>query len=50
MGTCSNPELPSDPATFSKDDFNVLRNTLQQPISLIDFNYLTSKEFFDEVL
>jgi hypothetical protein len=49
-GLAQNPELPSDSATFSKDDFNVLRNTLQQFIPLIDFNYLTSKEFFDEVL
>jgi hypothetical protein len=49
-GLAQNPELPSDPATFSKDDFNVLKNSLQQLIPLIDFNYLTSKEFFEEVL
>ena len=29
-GLAQNPELPSDPTSFSKDDFNTLKNTLQQ--------------------
>jgi hypothetical protein len=49
-GLAQNPELPSDPAIFSKDDFNVLKNTLQRLIPFIKFNNLTSKEFSDEVL
>ncbi|PKY17882.1 hypothetical protein RhiirB3_404799, partial [Rhizophagus irregularis] len=49
-GLAQNPELPSDLATFSKDDFNVLKNTLQQLIPFIKFNNLTSKEFSDDVL
>uniref|UniRef100_U9UMS6 Kelch-like protein 17 n=1 Tax=Rhizophagus irregularis (strain DAOM 181602 / DAOM 197198 / MUCL 43194) TaxID=747089 RepID=U9UMS6_RHIID len=49
-GLAQNPELPSDPATFSKEDFNVLKNTLQQLIPFIKFNNLTSKEFSEKVL
>jgi hypothetical protein len=49
-GIAQNPELPSDPAIFSKNDFNILKNTLQQFIPFIRFNKLTSKEFSDEVL
>ncbi|UZO02468.1 uncharacterized protein OCT59_020948 [Rhizophagus irregularis] len=49
-GLAQNPELPSDLAIFSKDDFNVLKNTLQQLIPFIKFNNLTSKEFSDDVL
>jgi hypothetical protein len=49
-GLAQNPELPSDPTTFSKDDFNVLKNTLQQCIPFIKFFNLTSKEFLDKVL
>ncbi|UZO02473.1 uncharacterized protein OCT59_020953 [Rhizophagus irregularis] len=49
-GLAQNPGLPSDPATFSKDDFNVLKNTLQQLIPFIEFTNLTPKEFSDEVL
>ncbi|RIA88081.1 hypothetical protein C1645_826921 [Glomus cerebriforme] len=45
-----NPELPSDPTSFSKDDFNTLRNTLQQCISFIRFCSLASKEFLKKVL
>jgi hypothetical protein len=40
-------ELPSDPASFSKDNFNALKNTL---LPFIKFYNLTSKEFFDKVL
>jgi hypothetical protein len=49
-GLAHNPELPSDPSTFSKDDFNALKNTLQHLIPFFKFNNLTSKEFSDEVL
>ena len=34
-GIAQNPELPSDPTTFSKEDFKTLKNTLQPCISLI---------------
>ena len=49
-GLAQNPELPSDPASFSKDDFNTLKNTLQQCIPFIRFYNLSSKEFLDKVL
>ncbi|RIA83111.1 hypothetical protein C1645_834282 [Glomus cerebriforme] len=49
-GFAQHPELPSDPTILSKDEFNVLRNTLQQCIPFIRFLNLTSKEFFDKVL
>src|ERR1051325_1163490 len=49
-GLAQNPELPSDPASFSKDDFNALRKTLQQCIPFIRFYNLSSKEFLDKVL
>src|SRR5581483_3397585 len=29
-GLVQNPGLPSDPSNYSKDDFNSLKNTLQQ--------------------
>ncbi|GES83786.1 carbohydrate-binding module family 13 protein [Rhizophagus clarus] len=45
-----NPELPPDPANFSKDDFTVLGNTLENFIPLIRFYNLTSKEFLVKVL
>ncbi|CAB4426079.1 unnamed protein product [Rhizophagus irregularis] len=48
-GLAQNPELPSDPTSFSKDDFNALRNTLQQCISHIRFHNLGSKEFLKKV-
>src|SRR6266498_4728603 len=41
-GLAQNPELPSDPTSFSKDDFNTLKNTLQQCIPFIRFRNLTS--------
>src|SRR3954471_21257516 len=50
MGTCSNPELPTDPARFSKEDSNALKETLQQCIPFIKFYNLTSKEFMEKVL
>src|SRR5204863_9945557 len=49
-GIAQNPELPSDPASFSKEDFNALKATLQQCIPFIRFYNLTSKEFMDKVL
>ncbi|PKY31066.1 hypothetical protein RhiirB3_531401 [Rhizophagus irregularis] len=49
-GLAQNPELPSDPATFSKEDFNVLKSTLQQLIPFFEFTKLTPKEFSEEVL
>jgi len=48
-GLAQNPKLPSDPADFSKEDFNSLKSTLQQCIPLIRFHNLTSKEFSDKV-
>ncbi|GET03235.1 kinase-like domain-containing protein [Rhizophagus clarus] len=48
-GTAQNPELPSDPSSYSKDDFNTLRNTLQQLIPFIKFFNLSHKEFVDKV-
>jgi hypothetical protein len=44
-----NPELPSEITTFSKDDINTLKNTLQQSIPYIRFYNLTPKEFVDKV-
>src|SRR5205823_3921730 len=48
-GIAKNPELPSDPSSYSKDDFNALKNTLQQCIPFIRFYNLTSKEFLNKV-
>ena len=48
-GLAQNPELPSDIKSYSKDDFNALKNTLQQCIPLIRFRNLTSKEFSEKV-
>src|ERR1700722_14358999 len=44
------PELPSDPEDFSKEDFNVLKKTLENCIPLIRFYNLPSKEFTDKVM
>ncbi|EXX56280.1 uncharacterized protein OCT59_020367 [Rhizophagus irregularis] len=49
-GIAQNPELSSDPTSFSVEDFNTLKNTLQQLIPFIRFYNLTSKEFSDKVL
>ncbi|GBC01121.1 hypothetical protein RclHR1_40750001, partial [Rhizophagus clarus] len=48
-GIAQNPELPSDPSSYSKDDFNVLKNNLRQFIPLIKFHNLTPNEFVDKV-
>ena len=44
-GLAQNPEIPSDPTSFSKDDFNNLKNTLQQCIPFVKFHNLSSREF-----
>jgi hypothetical protein len=44
-GIAQNPELPSDVTNYSDDNFNTLKNTLQQCIPFIRFYNLTSKEF-----
>src|ERR1044072_5339242 len=49
-GLAQNPELPSDPFNYSKDDFNTLKNTLEPCIPLIRFNNFTSKEFLNKVV
>jgi hypothetical protein len=49
-GLAQNPELPSDPTNFSKEDFNTLKNSLQNYIPFIRFYNLTSDEFSDEIL
>src|SRR4051794_2069852 len=48
-GIAQNPGLSSDPKRFSKDDFNALKNTLQQFIPFIKFYNLTSNEFYNNV-
>ncbi|EXX52112.1 carbohydrate-binding module family 13 protein [Rhizophagus irregularis DAOM 181602=DAOM 197198] len=48
-GFTQNPGLPSDPTSFSKNDFNILRNSLQQCVPYIRFHNLTSKEFLKKV-
>ena len=48
-GFAQNPELSSDPFDYSKDDFNVLKNTLQQCIPFIRCYNLTPNEFLDKV-
>ncbi|EXX62969.1 hypothetical protein RirG_156740 [Rhizophagus irregularis DAOM 197198w] len=48
-GIAQNPELSLDPSSYSKDDFNVLKDTLQQFIPFIKFYNLTPKEFIDKV-
>jgi hypothetical protein len=49
-GLAQNPELPSDPANFSKDNFNTLKNTLQRCLPFIRLHNLDSKEFSKKVL
>ncbi|GBC06502.1 hypothetical protein RclHR1_06890006 [Rhizophagus clarus] len=48
-GIAQNPELPSDPSNYFKDDFNTLKNTLHHCIPFIKFYNLTSKEFVEKV-
>ena len=49
-GLSQNPELPSDPASFSKEDFKTLKNSIKQYIPFIRLNNLTPEEFSDKVL
>src|SRR6266480_4565783 len=49
-GLAQKPELPSDVKDFSKEDFNTLKNSLQQCVPFIKFYNLTSEEFSDRVL
>ena len=49
-GIAQNPELSSDFSNYSKDDFDILKNTLQQFIPLIRFYNLNSREFTEKVL
>src|SRR5579871_1046912 len=49
-GHAQNPELSTDSASLSKDDFNILKNTLQQLIPFIKFYNFTSREFTEKVL
>ena len=49
-GIAQNPELPSDPSSYSNDDFDTLKSTLQQcTIPFIKFIKFTSKEFLNRV-
>ncbi|GET03199.1 kinase-like domain-containing protein [Rhizophagus clarus] len=48
-GIAQNPKLPSDPFSYSKEEFNILKNILQQLIPFIKFFNLSHKEFLDKV-
>ncbi|GET03232.1 kinase-like domain-containing protein [Rhizophagus clarus] len=48
-GIAQNFELSSDPSSYSKDDFNTLKNTLHQLIPFIKLSNLNHKEFSDKV-
>ena len=45
-GLAKNPELPSDPTNYSKNDYKTLKNTLQQCIPFIRFYNLTLKNLW----
>jgi hypothetical protein len=48
-GIAQNPGLPSELSNYSKDDFNTLKNTIQQFIPFIKFINLSHKEFLKKV-
>jgi hypothetical protein len=48
-GLAQNPALLSDPDTWTDDDFNTMKNTLQHCLPLIRFYCLSSKEFLQKV-
>jgi hypothetical protein len=47
-GIAQNPGLSTDPSSYSDDDFNALKNTLQQCVTFIKFTKFTSKEFLNK--
>jgi hypothetical protein len=49
-GHAQNPELPSNPTDFSKEEFKTLKNSLQQYIPFIKFYNLAPEEFSSKVL
>ncbi|RIA87332.1 hypothetical protein C1645_726618, partial [Glomus cerebriforme] len=48
-GIAQNPGLSSDPSSYSNEDFNALKNSLQNCIPFIKFTKFTSKEFLNKV-
>ena len=48
-GIAQNPELSSDPNSYSNDDFNALKDTLQQCVPFIKFYNFTSRDFLNKV-
>ncbi|GBC27063.2 carbohydrate-binding module family 13 protein [Rhizophagus irregularis DAOM 181602=DAOM 197198] len=48
-GIAQNPGLSSDPSCYTNDDFNALKNTLQQCVTFIKFTEFTSKEILNKV-
>jgi hypothetical protein len=48
-GIAQNPGLSSDPSSYSNDDFNSLKNTLQHCITFIKFTEFVPKEFLSKV-
>ncbi|PKC58525.1 hypothetical protein RhiirA1_541027 [Rhizophagus irregularis] len=48
-GIAQNPGLSSDPSSYSNDDFDALKNTLQRCIPFIKFIKFSSKEFLNKV-
>ncbi|RIA87327.1 hypothetical protein C1645_878103 [Glomus cerebriforme] len=48
-GIAQNPELSSDPSSYSNEDFNTLKNTLKKCIPFMKFTKFTSKEFLNKV-
>ncbi|GBC06988.1 hypothetical protein RclHR1_07190004 [Rhizophagus clarus] len=48
-GLAQNPELPTNTKEITKDQFKILKNTLQQIIPLIRFHQFTSEEFWKKV-
>jgi hypothetical protein len=48
-GLAQNSTLISDPDTWTDDDYNIMKNTLQNCLPLIRFFSLSSKEFLQKV-
>ncbi|GES98947.1 carbohydrate-binding module family 13 protein [Rhizophagus clarus] len=49
-GLAKNPELPSDPKSFSIEEFNILKGSLQKCIPFIKFYNIASEEFSSKVI